>query len=97
MIWFKLSNVLKKNSLRDVVPTQSVQRSCSMERDRKDGEIVAAADGALVERAMSRQAASLQETTKRAARVVSWRRGCIFSVRWHHDTDGGFIYIIMAR
>ena len=97
MIWFRLSNVLKKNSLRDVVPTQSVQRSCSMERDRKEGEIATASDGALVERVISRQAASLLETTRRIAWVVRRRRGYIFSVSCHHGKDGAFIYITMAR
>ena len=49
MSFFKLSRVLKKNSFLEVVPTQSVQRSCSMEKDTRDCETDTAVKGAQFE------------------------------------------------
>ena len=42
---FKLSRVLKKNWFLSVVPTQSVQRSCSMEKDIRDCETGSVVEG----------------------------------------------------
>lgn len=47
MSCFRLSRTLKKNWFLDVVPTQSVQRSCSIDKERRVGEIFAAPVGAV--------------------------------------------------
>jgi len=60
--------VLKKNWLRDVVPTQSVHRSCSIEKDIKDGEMVGADDGAATGIVTLRQETSLAADSSRALR-----------------------------
>lgn len=58
MSCFKLSRVLKKNSFLEVVPIQSVQRSCSMEKETRDWETGTAVEGTPLEMETSRQDAS---------------------------------------
>jgi hypothetical protein len=58
VICFKLSRVLKKNWFLEVVPIQSVQRSCSMEKDIRDCETGTAVEGTPLEMETSRQDAS---------------------------------------
>ena len=80
----KLSKVLKKKSFRAVVPTQSVQRSCSMERDTKDWDTREAVEGGVNDIGTSRHEASwLRSKNGRASRNPAIN--IIFR-------NGGFIY-----
>lgn len=80
MICLKLSRVLKKNSFLEVVPTQSVQRSCSMDNESNDGEMVGADDGATTGIETLTEDAS--RTASKMTAVLSKRVERAMSPRW---------------